>query len=270
MRGRGVLVWMVVGIMMAATGATATATNVAPTHEERCREVTDAALEVFEEWNHNVPVDVAEPEFQKIYNACYVPLSPGTPRGPVPTPDYPPSVTGTVIVTEDSSHALEPVADAYGKLTNRLQDIACEGDCGPLGIPFTVIESTTTCSGGGATLLGFSNTAYVLGTPVHIINEPASSYYEIAFANGDVSGWTGYTRSVANNIEVTDNAAYWDWLHIPMGGSGAWEWRCVGPPGGPYTLTSTSTTAEGTPFGLNILEDVLRVEASGNTCLVPC
>lgn len=268
MRSSSIWVWLWVVVLLIAASPMSAATTATGDEKNECRDTANGALDVFEAWRFNVPLSVAEPYIEEIYAACYEPARVST-SSDVPVPEYPPNAITSVTVEEQ------------GKDLKEIAKLDCEGDCGLIGSILGLLSEFATCSGGGSTLLGFSNTAYILGQRVHIVNEPASSYYELVLKDKTLWSVEGYTRSAANNIEVSPtpsdisgqrpgHVAYWDWLNIPMGGEVSWSWRCVGFPGGPYTLTSTGTTGEGTPFGDPIVEDVLKVVVDGRTCLVPC
>ncbi len=142
------------------------------------------------------------------------------------------------------------------------------------------------CSGGGSTVMGWSDNIYILGKQFHIANGPASSYYtwydaEISYGGERQTQAEGYTRSLLNDITFsrigndlggTYQAATWFFADIPMGGSISLGSNCLGP-----LVTSTSTSASGVPLGLPIIANVLKmntglltVSVGGQTCLVPC
>lgn len=229
---------------------------------EACYDAATRGNDVFSDYPDGVPYEVAAPVINEIYIACYNPTS------------------DDLRATED----LESLDFTYSH--SATEQTAVESDTGPVEDLLSTLDigfgSLKSCSGGGATITGWSNTVYILGVRHHLLNEPASSYYEIVYENDVIYSGSGYTRSQANNLEYvqTPSSGYviWDWLNIPMGGTASGEFRCLGP-----AITSVSWSLSGSPYGAlssngikTGLEDkvdapeVLTVVAGGTTCLIPC
>lgn len=233
--------------------------------EDRCLESANAAIAEFSKFPDGVPATIAAPHVDAIYATCY---APAPSDGSAVT--FSPAATGPV---DDTDAALY------------------------------IAQNLKTCSGGGSTVIGWSNTFYVLGERFHLLNEPASSYftYQYYVKDGNTNMWAvdGHLRSAVNNVEFESipndvhgkppfQHVYWDWLNIPMAGSVSASWNCLTVLGQAGLITSTTMTLTGTPLAevtYNLAADrvsaandqvslpnvyVLVIEASGTTCTIPC
>lgn len=209
-----------------------------------CDVAVDAALAEFATYDYNVPSHVARIHVNHIAVACADPALPPAP----------------LIVAPDPGDLGRYVDVDTAKVKEKIKELRDAG-----GVP----DDVYTCSGGSATILGWSNTVFVMNRRIHVLNEPASSYYTFVISGNSVLAADGHTRSEANNFEIKtvegSTIAYWDWMNVPMIGTYSLSFRCVQALS---LVTSVSLSLSGSPPLVS--EDVLRVEAAGTTCLIPC
>jgi hypothetical protein len=122
------------------------------------------------------------------------------------------------------------------------------------------------CSGEGSTVIGWKDYIVVLGTPYPVVPSPASSDFVVTTKDLVI----GHVRSSLDDITLggyagSQQVGTWLFGPVPMFGSFSADPNCLGP-----ILVSTHTSVSGVPLGVPVMREVLKVAASGTTCLIPC